>query len=125
MTHVIALNSDKQRAIAKRYVDAAPQGCLVKFDAAERSQSQNNMLWALLSQISKAKPGGRCHTPEQWKSLFMHALGHECRFMEGLNGEAFPTGFKSSRLSKGQMSDLIEFVYAWSAQNNIELTTPN
>lgn len=122
MSHVVVIRTHSQREMAKRYVDAAPEGCVVKFTVAERSQSQNNKLWAMLSQVSKAKPDGKRHTPEQWKALFMHALGHECLFMEGLNGEAFPTGFKTSRLSKAQMSELIEFIYAWGAENGVEFS---
>jgi len=83
---------------------------------------QNDKMWAMLSEISEAKPQDRSHTPEVWKALFMHALGHEARFEIGLNGEPFPIGFRSSRLSVSQMSDLIEFMNSWCAQNGVVLS---
>lgn len=122
-THLIVLGSRDQRERAKRYIDHAPSGVLMKLSSPSRTLAQNDKLWALLSGISRTKPQGLIYTPDQWKCLFMHALGHEILFMEGLNGEPFPAGFKSSKLSKAQMSDLIEFIYKWSAENDIEFTT--
>lgn len=120
-THSIVLGSRKQREQAKRYIDVAPDNVLVKISSSTRTLAQNDKLWALLSAISRQKPDGLRYTPEQWKCLFMHALEHEVLYMEGLNGEPFPAGFKSSRLSKDQMSELIEFINVWAAQRDIEL----
>jgi hypothetical protein len=62
----------------------------------------------MISDVSRAKPEGRTHTPEIWKCLFMQSCGHKVRFEIGLDGEPFPVGFHSSRLSKSQFADLIE-----------------
>ena len=51
----------------------------------------------------------------------MKACGHAVQFEMGLDGEPFPMGFKTSRLTKEQMSELIEFIHAWAAQNNINI----
>ena len=120
-THLIVLGTRDQRDRAKRYIDQAPPGVLMKLSSSARTLAQNDKLWALLSSISRQKPDGMRYTPEQWKCLFMHALKYEVLYMEGLNGEPFPAGFKSSRLSKAQMSELIEFVHAWAAHKNIEI----
>ena len=120
-THTVLLNSEQNRETAMRYIKSAPDRTVVKFTSEARTASQNNKLWSLLSYISRQKPNGLRYTPEQWKCLFMHALKHEVLYMEGLNGEAFPAGFKSSNLSKVQMSELIEFIHAWAAQHNIEI----
>lgn len=122
-THLIVLGTRDQRDRAKRCIDQAPPGVLMKLSSSRRTLAQNDKLWVLLSEISRAKPRALRYTPEQWKCLFMHALGHECLFMEGLNGEPFPAGFKSSQLSKTQMSDLIEFIYAWGAENDVALSS--
>jgi hypothetical protein len=50
----------------------------------------------------------------------MAALGHEVMFTMGLNDQPFPIGFKTSKLTKPQMSDLIEFIYAYGAQHNVK-----
>jgi hypothetical protein len=77
-------------------------------------------MWAMLSDISRAAPEDRHHIPEVWKCIFMAALGHEVMFTMGLNNQPFPIGFKTSKLNKAQMSDLIEFIYAYGAQNNVK-----
>ena len=121
MTHTVILRGDQQRELARSYIASAPADAVVKISKPGRTLSQNDKMWALLSAVSKAKPGGRCHTPEVWKGLFMKACGHAVQFEMGLDGEPFPMGFKTSRLTKEEMSELIEFTYAWSAQNNINL----
>jgi hypothetical protein len=115
----VILHGDSQRHFAKLLIDRAPADAVVNIRAATRSTDQNALMWAILSDISRAKPEGRCHTPETWKALFMHALGHSVRFEMGLNGEPFPVGFRSSHLSKAQMTDLIEFIYAWGSERGI------
>jgi hypothetical protein len=50
----------------------------------------------------------------------MAACGHEVQFEHGLDDKPFPIGFRSSRLTKGQMGDLIEFIYAYGSKHNIK-----
>ena len=52
--------------------------------------------------------------------LILHALKYEVAFEIGLNGEPFPTGFSSKALSVSQMSELIEFIYAYGAENGVK-----
>ena len=115
----IILRGDSQRDFARHLIGIAPQDAVVNIRAATRSTDQNAKMWAMLSDVSRAKPQGRCHTPEVWKCLFMHACGHAVQFQVGLDGQPFPVGFRSSALSKAQMSDLIEFIHAWGAQNGV------
>lgn len=118
--HLIALNSPRQRQAAKDLIDKAPDGCTVEFRPARRSIDQNSRMWAMLSDISRAKPEGRRHTPETWKALFMHACGHTVQFESGIDdGAPFPTGFRSSKLTKAQMSDLMEFMAEYGARHGV------
>lgn len=119
MSQTVILDSRYRRDQAHRLVDAAPVGAVMTIAPAKRSTDQNSRFWAMLSDISRAKPDGRMHTPETWKALFLHAMGHASRFEMGLNGEPFPMGFRSSQLSKPQMSDLMEFMSAWAAEKGI------
>lgn len=116
----VILRGKSQRDHAKWLIDKAPDEAVVNVRAARRSNDQNALMWALLSDISQAKPEGRTHTPETWKALMMHALGYEARFEMGLNGEPFPVGFRSSRLNKDQMSDLIETIYSYGARHGVQ-----
>jgi hypothetical protein len=119
--HTVILSSDAARDRAHRLVSAAPPGSVVEIRAARRTLDQNSRLWAILSEISMQKPGGREHTPETWKCLFMAAAGHAVQFETGLDGRPFPVGFRSSRLTKGQMADLQTWIEAWCAENGVRL----
>ncbi len=125
MTQTIILHGKSQREFAKRLIDLAPADAVVKVTEAKRTLDQNSKLWAMLSDVSRAKPNGRCQTPEVWKALFMHACGHSVQFEMGLNGQPFPVGFSSSRLTKSQMADLIETIYQYGAENGVVWTEPD
>ncbi|MEJ7933535.1 recombination protein NinB [Sphingobium sp. AN558] len=119
----VILNSDYRRMQAHRLVEQAPQGAVLNIQPAKRTTDQNSLMWALLSEISRAKPNGRTLTPDVWKALFLHALDHSQRFEQALDDKGMvPVGFRSSRLTKAQFSDLIEFIYSWAAENGIPLS---
>jgi hypothetical protein len=119
MAQTVIIRGASQRALAKRLIDAAPIDAVVTVKEATRNADQNALMWALLSDISRAKPEGRRHTPEVWKALFMSACGHEVQFAQGLDGNPFPVGFRSSRLSVRQMADLITFIQAWGDERGV------
>ena len=110
--YTIPLRSVESRQRACQLVAQAPDGALCRVEPPTRTLDQNAKLWAMLSDISLHKPEGRKLTPEQWKCIFMQACGWDVQFLEGLDGQPFPAGFRSSRMSKKQMIDLIEFIQA-------------
>lgn len=68
---------------------------------------------------------GRPYTPDQWKVIFMHACGREVQFLPALDGSGFiPWGQSSSDLSKEEMTALIEFMFAWGAENGTVWSDP-
>lgn len=104
----VILRGQAQRDLACDLVRGAPVDAVVNIREANRSLDQNAKLWAILSDISRAMPEGRRWTAETWKAAFMHSLGHQVQFADGLDGAGpFPLGFRSSRLTKAQMADLI------------------
>lgn len=117
----------RNRETAHRIVDVAPAGSVMEVSAPRRTTDQNAKLWAMLSDISRAKPQGRVMTTEQWKCVFMDALGVKATWVPSLDGNGVVnTGYRSSRLSKQMMSDLIELMNAFAAEHGIELSeTPN
>lgn len=120
MSQTVILRGKTQREFAHQLIEKAPVDAVVKISAAKRSLEANAKMWAMLSDISRAKPEGRMHTPEVWKCLFMNALGHETAFEMGLDNRPFPIGFRSSQLTKAQMSDLIELIYSYGATHNVK-----
>lgn len=123
MTHIVRLG--RFRDFAHKMVDYAPDGSVMEIKPPKRSLDQNAMMWTLLSRISAAKPEGRFLTPDVWKSLFLHALDHSQRFEMALDGKGMvPVGFRTSKLSKQHMSDLIETIQEYAARHGIELDEP-
>lgn len=120
----VIISGSTSRATAHRLIDAAPAGAVVHVKVAKRTTEQNDKMWALISDVSRAQPDGRKHITEVWKALFMNACGYAVQFETGLSGEPFPVGFRSSRLTKQQMSELIEFIIAWGTERGVAWTDP-
>ncbi len=109
------------RAFLRDLLARAPEGYEMVLRAPTRTLDQNKMLWSLLAAVADAEPMGRKHTPDEWKAIFMQACGWEQAFLPGLSGGFFPVGFRSSRLTKAQMADLITFILSWAAEQGIDL----
>lgn len=122
MTHKVILGNEYTRARAKAIIDKAPAGYVATVAEPKRTLDQNDLMWSLLTDISVAMPLGRRHTPDDWKAIAMNACGWECQFVEGLDGRPFPKGFRSSNLTKSQMSTLIEWLLAFGADQGISWT---
>lgn len=109
------------REKAARWAMVAPAGTRVEFKKPKRTIPQNDRMWAMLTDIASQKEhAGRKYTPDQWKVLFMHACGREVQFIPALDNSTFiPWGQSSSDLSKEEMTALIEFMFAWGAENSV------
>ncbi len=110
------------RDTAKEWIDKAPEGSVITFARPKRTTDQNALLWARLTELSQQKPQGIEQVPEVWKLLIMKACGHEVQFVMGLDGQPFPAGFRSSKLDKEQMGQLLDFIEAWGAENGVEFS---
>jgi len=106
--------------LAAQLAFKAPPGAVCNIREATRTGDQNAKMWAMLSDVARSKPEGRRHTADVWKALMMNACGHTVQFEIGLNGEPFPVGFRTSSLSKSQMSDLIEFIYEYGSRHEVK-----
>lgn len=125
MAQTVILRGDAQRDLARRLITAAPANAVVRISEATRNLDQNARLWAMLSDVSRAKPEGRHWTPEVWKCAFMQVLGHQVQFCEGLDGSGpFPLGFRSSRLTVRQMADLITVVTEYGDRHGVRWSEP-
>jgi hypothetical protein len=126
MTHRTILSGKFARDRAKALIDKAPDGYVATVAEQRRTNAQNDKMWAMLTDISVAMPGGQRYTPDEWKPRIMQACGFECQFLPGiLDGHPFPVGFKSSELSKSQMAALINWMQAWGDEQGIRWTDPD
>lgn len=119
----IILSSPVARAQFKRLVDLAPHGAIGNIQEARRTNDQNALMWALISDVARAKPQGRTLSTDAWKALFMHDAGFKCTFEPSLDLQGVvPLGYKSSRLRKAEFSDLIEAIRSYGAEHGVVWT---
>lgn len=117
----IFLVGETQRQYAKRMIDQAPAGWMVKIAEQTRSDAQNRKLWPMIADMQQQVPDMATYSAEDIKCRLMNALGVELRFLPELEGAGmFPVGMRSSLLTKSQFSALIELIFAYGAKRNVQ-----
>lgn len=122
--HIKQLTSPFSIAQARSWFDrAAALGWTVEFREPKRSDDQNARFWELLGRVAKTITiNGKTFEPDQWKMIFMRAMGKEAQFLPTLDGESFfPTGFRSSQLTVREMADLQTFIEAHCAAQGVDI----
>jgi hypothetical protein len=93
----------------------------------QRTGEQNDKLHALLQDISEQKQwAGHWLDVEDWKRLITaaweRANGRQSRIFPSLDGQGIDVVYqRTSRLSKQEMIELIEYATAWAVQNEVKL----
>jgi hypothetical protein len=123
---MVILTGEETRRRVAGWIMSAPMNTRVEMKEAKRSLPQNDRFWASLTDIARQKAWhGVKLSPDDWKLVFLDALKQEVRIVPNLNGTGFVNlGRSSSDLSKQEMSDLLEIIYAWGAQNGVTFTDP-
>ena len=84
-----------------------------------RSLAQNARLWAMLGEISTQVDWyGRKLTSEEWKHVFTAALKKQ-DVVPGIDGGFVVLGKSTSRMTKGEMSELQTLMEAFSAEKGV------
>ena len=120
----IILRTRQDRGRAVRWIETAPDGTVVEFKQKGRSNDQNAAMWSVLTQINRQRPvhNGVRMSAVLWKAVFMQALGAELVMLPTLEGGGlFPFGHRSSKLTKDEMSNLIELMLAWAATEGLTI----
>lgn len=121
MVAVVRIINAETRARAQHWARIAEPGVTVTFRKPTRSNDQNAKMWAMIGDIRKQKDKhGLDMAADIWKAAFMRACKHEVAFATGLDGEPFPVGFRSSKLTVAQMADLITFIQQWGDEVGIQ-----
>jgi hypothetical protein len=118
----IILRTRQDRGRAVRWIETAPDGTVVEFKQKGRSNDQNAAMWSVLTQINRQRPvhNGVKMSAVLWKAVFLQALGAELVMLPTLEGGGlFPFGHRSSKLTKDEMSNLIELMLAWAATEEL------
>lgn len=114
--------------IAKRAACAAimlaPEGYVVRLSEPTRSLEQNAKLWAMLHDVStQVEWHGQKLTSEDWKDVFTAAL-KRAKVVPGLDGGFVVCGQRTSSMGKRDFSELVELIYAFGAEQNVQWSEP-
>lgn len=88
-----------------------------------RTPLQNDKMWPMLRDIAdqvKWQVDGRLEylEPEEWKDIMTAALKKHQRVAAGIDGGFVILGEHTSSMTVGQVSDLIELMYAFGADTD-------
>jgi hypothetical protein len=121
---LVEIKGHAERNLIARWAQDAvnvPNGTTVEFRAPRRSLDQNNLLWSLLGQISKQVDWyGQKLSSEDWKDVLTASL-RRTRVVPGIDAGTFvPLGMRTSQMTKEEISELLELIYAFGAQQDIK-----
>ncbi len=123
---VFYLTTPTARATVKQAIDCAPDNYRVEIRERTRTLDQNAALWRLLTILSKRLSwtvNGRQEyiTPDDWKDILTASLHQEQRIAMGARGGFVMLGRKTSTMHVKEMSELIEFIHAFAAENGVNI----
>ena len=91
-----------------------------------RNKEQNAKLHAMCGDISKqVKWDGEWLSTEDWKRVlvagWMKATNRSIKLVRSVDGNDFvPIFQRTSRLSKKELAELIEFIYSWGVEKEVK-----
>lgn len=133
MAHaLVVIHNEDERQRALRFIQAAPIGTRLDIKGPIRTMPQNSRMWAMLTDISEQMgANGRKGKTDFWKRLFLDQLRHE----QEIEQEVVPSLYgdrmlivgddSSSNLTIPEMTDLIELMFKFGAENDIKWSDPN
>ena len=117
-------------AHAKGWLGAGGQRLVLEIRPEKRSDAQNRLLHACLSEISKqVEWAGAKRDVDTWKRLltaaWLRARGEPIEMLPALDGHGVDIVFRrTSQLTKAECAELSEFVMAWAAERGIVIHAP-
>lgn len=121
---VFILSHPLARRNAARACAEAPDGWRVELRPRTRSLAQNDMLWSILTDISRQVDfvvNGQMTkvSPEEVKDILTAALKRETRMAMGIDGGMVILGQRTSKMTVRQMTELIELAHAFGAEKGV------
>ena len=110
---------------AKRWYLSGNGPLVFSVAPATRSLEQNRRLWAMLRDLSRQVDWyGRKLSDEEWKSVMTAAMKKQ-DVVPGVDGGFVVLGQSTSKMTKGEMSELQELIEAFGAQQNVKFSAPD
>jgi hypothetical protein len=103
---------------------AAGQRLVVEVKPETRTTEQNSKLWACLTDVSRQVDWhGQKLEASEWKDVFTAALKRQ-KVVPGLEGGFVVLGSSTSRMTKAEMSELFELMFAFGAEHEVCWSEP-
>jgi hypothetical protein len=120
MKQVFILRNEAIRRRAMESVWNAPDNYKLVISEEVRSLEQNSRLWPNLTEISNQVMWyGRKLSPDDWKHVFTSSM-KKMDVVPNLENTGFVAlGLSTSKMSKRELSDLLELVYAFGAEHGV------
>lgn len=111
---------DRQRKeYAKQCIESAPEDYVCQISQKTRTLEQNALMWALLTDLSKqVNWHGQYLTPDEWKDVMSASLKAQ-KVVPGVDGGFVVIGARTSQMTKREMSDMCELIYAFGAGQGV------
>jgi len=104
---------------AKPYLLAGNKLTLT-LEEEKRSLPQNQLMWSILSDLSKQVPWhGEKLTKEEYKDLLTAGLKKQ-RAIPGIDGGFVVLGTSTSKMTKQEMTDLITLAHAFGDEREVK-----
>lgn len=120
MKRIFHLNHELARRNCQEAIWDAPDGYKVTLSEPTRTLDQNARLWPSLTEISKQVDWyGRKLSPDDWKHVFTSSL-KKMDVVPNLEGTGFVAlGLSTSKMTKRELSDLLELIYSFGAERGV------
>lgn len=124
---VLKLTGEAARKAACRHVLAAPEGYVFRLGEPNRNLDQNAAQWPILEAFAQQIEwpiNGKLQriTADDWKDVLTCAFRNEQpRVAQGIDGGMVLLGQRTSKFSKREFSDWLEFLNATAASRGIIL----
>lgn len=120
---------DTARQGVAEFARSAPAGVVVEFKEPTRSLEQNARMWAMLgdvaAQVEWPVDGKLQRLPaEDWKAILSASLRREQRVAQGVDGGFVMLGSRTSKMTKGELSDLMELIACFGAERGVVWSDP-
>jgi hypothetical protein len=121
---IYVLVHDQARQRAAEACRTAPEGWTVLLQPPKRTDLQNARMWAMLGDVSKQVIWhGQTLTPAEWKDMLTAALKKQ-RAIPGIDGGFVILGAHTSGMSRRDLGDLIDLMFAFGNERDVQWTDP-
>lgn len=119
MTSFVLISETVRRNCISAILNA-PANWLVTIKEPTRSQAQNRLLWQALTDVSEQVEWYGQYLPNtDWKDIFTASL-RKSKVVPGIDSGTFVvTGLHTSKMSKAELSALMDLIFAFGAEREV------